>query len=101
MTHHKNKGQKKKNKVESIKKIRKKTESAQVNSTKPHLNKPIERKVEKLPSSNTNNLTLKDESTKKNSFINKTNINDENENKNQFLEKDLKHNELKRENNQN
>lgn len=81
MTHHKKKGHKKKE-VKSIKKIRKKTESAQVNSTKPHLNKPIERKMEKLPSSNTNNLTLKDESKKKNSFINKTNINDENENKN-------------------
>jgi hypothetical protein len=40
--------------------------------------------VEKLQSSNTNNLTLKDESRKKNSFINKTNINNENENKNQF-----------------
>ena len=65
MTHHKKKGQKKKNKVKSIKKIRKKTESVQVNSTKLHLNKPIERKVEKLPSSNTNNLMLKDESTKK------------------------------------
>jgi hypothetical protein len=61
----KKKDRKKKNKVKSIKKTRKKTESTQVNPTKSHLNNPTGRKVEKLQSSNTNNLTLKDESKKK------------------------------------